>query len=76
MQEPGDIGLLCACLISAYSAASPTIIKKNKKGVGGRGEGLLIPGKHSLFFGHKHRVITLDQKKWKKMAKAFCVTIV
>lgn len=76
MQEPGGIGLLCACLISAYRAASPTITKENKKGVGGRAEGLLVPGKHGLFFGRKHRVMIPDQKKWKKMAKAICVTIV
>lgn len=76
MQEPGDISLLCASLISAYSAASPTIIKKNKKGIGGRGLGSLILGKQGLFFGHEHRVITQEQKKWKKVAKASCVTIV
>lgn len=66
------------CLFDFCIQKSPasTIIKKNKKGVGGRGEGLLIQGKHSLFFGHKHRVMTPDQKKWKKMAKVYCVTIV
>lgn len=72
MQEPGDISLLCACLISAYNAPSPPTYKKKREGW----RGLLITGKNYLFLGHKHRVMTPDQKKWEKVVKAFCVTIV
>lgn len=50
MQEPGGIGLLCACLISAYRAASPTITKENKKGGGGEGEKVFLYQENTASF--------------------------